>query len=54
MTIAMELGMTLTQFYREVDQDELGWWIAYYQVKKEREEKEAARRKRVGLRGRGS
>lgn len=46
MTIAMELGMSMAQFYREVDHEELGWWIAYYQLKHEREEKAAKRRRR--------
>jgi len=50
MVIAHELGMSVRRFFQEVDQDELGWWIAYFQVKHKREERELerARRKRGG------
>ena len=46
MVIAHELGMSVRRFFQEIDQEELGWWIAYFQVKNKREEKELERMKR--------
>jgi hypothetical protein len=43
MIIAYELKMTMREFYNLVDQDELGWWHAFFKVKGEKEEKERAR-----------
>lgn len=47
MIIAYELKMTMREFYSLVDQDELGWWHAFFIVKNEKEEKARARSKRT-------
>lgn len=46
MMVAFELKMTMSQFYAEVDQEEMGWWVAFFQLKAEREEKDAKRKRR--------
>jgi len=46
MVIAHELGMSVRRFFQEIDQEELGWWMAYFQVKNKKEEKERERVKR--------
>lgn len=51
MMVAYELHMSMFRFYQEVDQDELGWWLAYIKLKNEREEKAAETRRR--RRGKG-
>ncbi len=37
MLVAFELKMTLRDMMDKVDQDEMGWWLAFLKLKAERD-----------------
>lgn len=51
MLVAYELGKTLKEIYELMDQDEVGWWLAFFNVKSEREEARIKASRRRGNAG---
>lgn len=52
MLVAFELKKTLKELYEQVDQEELGWWLAFLKYKQELEDKQRELNKaRRGRRG---
>lgn len=45
MLVAFELKMSLKELYQQMDQDELGWWLAFIKRKQVVEEQELERRR---------
>jgi len=46
MNVAHQLGKTLGEIYTTMDQDEVGWWLAFFKLKNKLEEEETERRRR--------
>lgn len=46
MLVAYELKKTLKELYELMDQDELGWWLAFIKQKQKMEEEHLAKSKR--------